>query len=300
MWGISANVVRERRAGTGGKEIKRGTSQFHTGAKVYIAYPHEDAMTVVGHLRGGRYTASTIRLEYLENFRPELIYSPTVIEQIKANGTYWLARLDGSDEAKQTVTEVAANLANRAKRIADQKEGKWAAQAVIETLFASCGGVFHAHGKSAQFTHIDKIESAERVLMRIFLWALYLPQYPDLQAEAVASRQHYVVQVGAAASGEPKPVFMGTSEQIYDNHTINWVEHCPSTHLAIAGWHYPFALYREWVEYMLTVRRLRRTAPIDLIRIPDDAARFIDPAGNVAISFDDVEWVRLENQLGGQ
>jgi hypothetical protein len=37
-----------------------------------------------------------------------------------------------------------------------------------------------------------------------------------------------------------------------------------------------------------------RTAPFDLIRFPSDGAqRFIDTDGNVTITFDDVEWLRL-------
>src|SRR5262249_26280994 len=139
-----------------------------------------DSVMVVGHYRGHRYVTSALNLEYLENFRPELIYSPTVIERIKARGDYLFANLDGSDEAKQQVTELAANLATYARKILDWNEGRWAAQALIESLYASCGGVFHTHGRNDLFVQRDT-ESAQHILMRVFLWALFLPRYANLQ-----------------------------------------------------------------------------------------------------------------------
>jgi hypothetical protein len=87
LWGVAANIVEERLYGKGGLETKRGTRKFHGGAKVYMVGAFwgmgGEKVVVVGHFRGKNpYITSVIGAELVENFRPELIYSPMIIEKI--------------------------------------------------------------------------------------------------------------------------------------------------------------------------------------------------------------------------
>ena len=64
IWGVVANVVKERPYGPHSQETKRGTLKFNGGAKVYVALvfrEHADErLTVVGHYRG-RHGYSSLR-----------------------------------------------------------------------------------------------------------------------------------------------------------------------------------------------------------------------------------------------
>ena len=86
MWGVAANILKERPYGPGGQIIKRGTRKFHGGAKVYMVGAFwgmgGEQVAVVGHFRGNGYVTSVIGIDTLENFRAEHIFSPAVIHRI--------------------------------------------------------------------------------------------------------------------------------------------------------------------------------------------------------------------------
>jgi hypothetical protein len=118
--GVAANIVKERPYGEGGKEIRRGTPKFHAGAKVYIADVFwgmgGESLMAVGRYRGKyKYIACGLRTEWLENFRVELIYSPTVMEHIQG---------DGSPEAKAKAENLAASLTNAAEYFRNERKQK--------------------------------------------------------------------------------------------------------------------------------------------------------------------------------
>jgi hypothetical protein len=58
----------------------------------------------------------------------------------------------------------------------------------------------HAHGQRNVFVKGDR-ESTEHVLMKIFIWALYLPEYPKLYVETRIGDKYKpdVVQMSAPA-----------------------------------------------------------------------------------------------------
>ena len=154
--------------------------------------------------------------------------------------------------------------------------------------------MLHAHGKRNVFVKGSQ-ESAEHVLMKIFLWALYLPQYPELDVETRIDDRYKpdVVQLGAAQfDGTREPVFWGESEQVSSKKIRSLARRYPATHFAIAKWNHNLKPHAAIIEDALD--GVKRSAPFELIRIPGDAAqRFIDAEGNVTISFEDVEWLRL-------
>ncbi|MET9594245.1 hypothetical protein ABZY45_25445 [Streptomyces sp. NPDC006516] len=105
-WLIAANVVRWRRYGEGGQELRPGTKSYRGGSKVYVieTYPgagHEQ-LTTIGR---GRHTGTYIRIDMstrnLHNFRAVPVYSPTVLrlcEEADVGGC-WTARGDAEELA---------------------------------------------------------------------------------------------------------------------------------------------------------------------------------------------------------
>jgi hypothetical protein len=138
--------------------------------------------------------------------------------------------------------------------------------------------MLHAHGRRNVFVKGSR-ESTEHVLMKIFLWALYLPQYPDLYVETRIGDKYKpdVVQMSEPAfDGAREPIFWGESGQVSVKKINSLARRYRETHFAIAKWDSNLAPYVTIVRE--AVEGLDRRAPFDLIRIP---------------GFDDVEWVRL-------
>ena len=141
------------------------------------------------------------------------------------------------------------------------------------------------------------IESLEHVLMKAFLWALYLPRYPDLAVEVGIGDAYKpdLVQLapppGGLAYGDPEPVFWGEAGKVWADKWRSLLRRFPDTHFALAKWAERLDPHAEVVEKALGGRP--RRAPFDLLAIPSDARQFVADDGTVTISFDDVERVRL-------
>ncbi|WP_406091456.1 hypothetical protein [Streptomyces sp. NBC_01013] len=86
LWLVAANVVRWRRYGDLGQEFRPGTKAFRGGAKVYVldTYPGtgNEQLTAVGHARHtGRWITIDTGTRHLHTFRPQLVYTPAVLER---------------------------------------------------------------------------------------------------------------------------------------------------------------------------------------------------------------------------
>ncbi|MFN8372957.1 MAG: hypothetical protein U0694_08775 [Anaerolineae bacterium] len=145
-----------------------------------------------------------------------------------------------------------------------------------------------AHGARVVFVK-GLNESSEHVLMKAYLWALYLPQYPRLTVEIRVGDKYKpdVVQMD-----EGKPSFWGESGQVSVEKIRSLARRYRRTHFAIAKWD----MRLDWLE--ATVREalegLDRSAPFDLLSFPPNSfERFIDKDGTVNLSHEDVEWLRL-------
>lgn len=145
--------------------------------------------------------------------------------------------------------------------------------------------LLRAHGKSVVFVK-GNMESAQHVLMKAFIWALYLPDYPDLYVETRIGDKYKpdVVQLGA----DGVPIFWGESGQVSIKKIQSLVRRFPATHFVIAKWEMNLDPVAEIVAAALDGRP--RRAPFDLLRFANaDAERFIDAEGNVSLAFADVE-----------
>ena len=134
-------------------------------------------------------------------------------------------------------------------------------------------------------------EKSAHVLMKGFIWALYLPYYPNLTVE-VAIGDRYKPDV-VALDELGKPQFWGEAGQITLQKTRSLLRRYRATHFAVAKWQTPLRPYIEMVKEAL--QGLKRESPVDLINFQEDSVqRFIDENGQITIDHDSLNWVRLE------
>ncbi|MFD5874952.1 hypothetical protein [Streptomyces sp. NPDC060322] len=105
-WLIAANVVRWRRYGDGGQELRPGTKSYRGGSKVYVieSYAgsgHEQLTTVGRGRRTGTYVTNGMTTRNLHTFRAVPVHSPTVLrlcEEADVGGC-WTTREDAEELA---------------------------------------------------------------------------------------------------------------------------------------------------------------------------------------------------------
>ncbi|APS18594.1 hypothetical protein ACIQEY_21855 [Streptomyces parvus] len=103
MWLVAANVVRWRRYGDGGQELRPGTKSYRGGAKVYVVdtYPgtaHEQ-VTAIGRARTGRWITVDTGSRHLHTFRAKLAYAPAVLRRAEAIGVRPRSREEAEEQA---------------------------------------------------------------------------------------------------------------------------------------------------------------------------------------------------------
>ena len=151
---------------------------------------------------------------------------------------------------------------------------------------------FRAHGQ--QVVLIKRpIEKSTHVLMKAFLWALYLPDYPALAVEVGIGLRYKPDVVGLDEAGDP--VFWGESGQVGADKLETLLRRYRRTHFAFAKWETRLDPLAATVSAV--AQKARRTAPIDLFNFPPDSAeRFIGADGTISLSHADVEWRRISSQ----
>ena len=147
---------------------------------------------------------------------------------------------------------------------------------------------FRAHGQ--QMVFIKKpVEHLRHVLMKAFLWALYLPDYPRVRVEVPVGGRYKPDLV--QTDEQFRPVFWGEAGKVGTRKMRTLLERYQQTHFVFAKWNARLAPIEAIV--LKTKSFHSRTAPIDLISFPvDSAERFIDPQGGIRLSHTDVKWRR--------
>ena len=146
-----------------------------------------------------------------------------------------------------------------------------------------------AHGEQIVFVKKQR-ERIEHVLMKAFLWALYLPDYPDLTVEIRIGDRYKPDVVGLDARG--RPAFWGEAGKVSPTKIESLTRRYRSTHFALAKWSTDLTPFIEIVQD--ATADLDRSAPFDLLTFPRDSAeRFIDGRGHIHLTHDDLTWIRL-------
>ncbi len=136
-----------------------------------------------------------------------------------------------------------------------------------------------------------KQERIEHVWMKAFLWALYLPEYPDLTVE-VSIDDKYKPDVVQTDPMRSRPSFWGEAGHVGPDKIEALLTRYPGTHFAVAKWDLPLDRTQDLIDPAL--RNASRSAPVDLFRIPPDSAdRFIDQKGRISISTDHLQRRRI-------
>ena len=146
-----------------------------------------------------------------------------------------------------------------------------------------------AHGK--QIVLVKKPnELSVHVLMKAFIWALYLPCYPNLHVEVPVGDRYKPDVVALNEKGTPE--FWGEAGHIGPEKIRSLVKRYRSTHFTIAKWNKTFIPLRDIITDALD--SIKRQRPVDLLNFPEDSIdRFIDRNGNIHIEHDSLEWVRI-------
>lgn len=148
---------------------------------------------------------------------------------------------------------------------------------------------FRAHGRQVVVVKHSN-ERAAHVLMKVFLWALYLPDYPTLTVEMRVGDRF---KPDVVAQDEATNVlFWGEAGQVGLDKIRSLAKRYRATHLAIAKW--DMALPPLVAHVTEALEGIERSAPFDLLSFPADSAeRFLDERGHIALTHADVVWVRL-------
>lgn len=134
-------------------------------------------------------------------------------------------------------------------------------------------------------------EQSHHVLMKAFLWALYLPKYPALSMELpIGSRYRPdVVQVDPRC----RPQFWAESGKLGKTKICSLVKRFPHTHFAFGKWQSNLLPLERMLRSIVST--LERTEPIDLISFPADSAKlFLNNLGQIVIGFTGVTHIRIE------
>jgi hypothetical protein len=167
---------------------------------------------------------------------------------------------------------------------------------MADDLFLRRKWTFRAHGRQVVFVKRPN-EQAAHVVMKALVWALYLPEYPDLRVEIPFKDRYQPDVLSLDAQGKPR--FWGEAGEVSATKIRSLCKRHRETHFAIAKWDSRLDLHAAVIQQALSV--VRRTAPFDLISVPDDSAsRFIDDHGQIQIAHDDLHWIRFGADGGMQ
>lgn len=148
-----------------------------------------------------------------------------------------------------------------------------------------------AHGQQVVFVK-RPIEHGHHVLMKAFLWALYLPTYPNMKVEVSIGDRYKPDVVALPPTPQTEPRFWGEAGQVSPEKITALARRYRQTHFALAKWGANLYTVEQLVTTALT--GIERRAPFDLLCFPTDSAdRFIDARGNITIRHTDLTWQRL-------
>lgn len=149
---------------------------------------------------------------------------------------------------------------------------------------------FRAHGSSLVLIK-RPIESTEHVLQKALLWALYLPLYPALRVEVpLAGSARYKPDLLAVE--DTRPVFWGECGVVSTAKLSELLQRYRATHFCFSKWDTPIQPFITLIERAL--KGSRRSAPVELICFPGNAARAISDDGTISIGRADVELRRWD------
>ena len=148
---------------------------------------------------------------------------------------------------------------------------------------------FRAHGRNLVLAKRPG-EKLEHRLMMALLWALYLPDYPELRIDVPVGSRYRPDLVQLDQDGRPH--FWAEAGAVSTEKLRFLISRYRSTHLVFARWDPAPREFGAQIEAAL--KDLRRSAPIELIGFDNQAAEHIDADGTIGINRADVSSWRWE------
>lgn len=146
-----------------------------------------------------------------------------------------------------------------------------------------------AHGQSLVLVKRAE-ESGEHVLQKALLWTLYLPAYPGLRVEQrlpFASRYKPDLY---ALDPRGAPAFWGECGAVSADKLRRLLRAHPATHFAFSKWGVRLEPFAALVDAALD--GVRRSAPVELLGVPAEAAAWFGDGRELVVPSDAIE-VRL-------
>lgn len=141
-----------------------------------------------------------------------------------------------------------------------------------------------AHGQALVLIK-RPIESAEHVLQKALLWALYLPRYTELRVEVnLPQPSRYKPDLLALQfdmSGQPEPIFWGECGEVAVEKLRFLLSRYRRTHFVFSKWSTRLDPFAELITRAMPDNR--RSAPVELICFPTSAADCIAPDGEIRL-----------------
>jgi hypothetical protein len=124
-------------------------------------------------------------------------------------------------------------------------------------------------------------ESAEHVIQKALLWAMYLPRYPHVRVEVPLAQPSRYKPDLLALDAHAEPIFWGECGEVSTEKLRFLVSRFRRTHFVFSKWNTRLDPFAALIEAAL--HDSRRSAPIELIGFPIDAADWIGEDGAIAI-----------------
>lgn len=147
-----------------------------------------------------------------------------------------------------------------------------------------------AHGQSLVLVK-RPIESAEHVIQKALLWALYLPRYPNLRVEVPLPQPSRYKPDLLALDELQEPTFWGECGEVAIEKLRFLLSRYRRTHFVFSKWDTRLDPFAEFIARAMPNNR--RTAPVELISFPPEAAEWINGAGSITVepgSFETRRW----------
>lgn len=125
-------------------------------------------------------------------------------------------------------------------------------------------------------------ESAEHVLQKAMLWALYLPDYPALRVEVpLPTPSRYKPDLLDFENNRPR--FWGECGVVAFDKLQDLLRRYRHAHYVFSKWGIPYGRHPFADQIDRALVGLQRSAPVELICFPPDAGRFIAADGTITI-----------------
>jgi len=148
-----------------------------------------------------------------------------------------------------------------------------------------------AHGQSLVLVK-RPIESAEHVIQKALLWALYLPSYPQMRVEVPLSQPSRYKPDVLALDDRAEPIFWGECGEVAVEKLQFLLSRYRRTYFVFSKWDIRLDPFADLI--VKALKQSRRAAPVELIGFRPSAIERIQPDGRITVTDEDYELRRWE------